>query len=107
VAGRRAPRSARPVDPGTLRADPEIDARYGLEPVFEPGRDPRQIPLDAQVGWRCPHCGARDRRRIELVYSELDLIEDCSVCCRPLRLRGRVDRRGQVRLAVSRLDESG
>lgn len=98
-ARRRAP------DAGPAGAD--IDARYGLEPVFEPGRDPRLIPLDAAVGWRCPYCGARDQRSIELLYSALDLIEDCSVCCRSLRLRGQVDRQGRVRLTVLRLDELG
>jgi len=34
----------------------------------------------------CPHCGQTFSLEIDTSQSEQDLIEDCSVCCRPINL---------------------
>ncbi len=32
----------------------------------------------------CPHCGGRFTIEIETTSRQLDMIEDCAVCCHPL-----------------------
>jgi hypothetical protein len=34
----------------------------------------------------CPHCGEAFSLQIDTSLSEQSLIEDCSVCCRPISL---------------------
>jgi hypothetical protein len=63
----------------------DIDRLYGLEPVYEPGKDPHLAPEEC-VAIRCPYCGERLETRIDLTAGERSYIEDCQVCCRPIEL---------------------
>lgn len=79
-------RSGKPRPP---EADPaEIDRRYGLEPVFEPGgsRGAGHIREEETVSLRCPYCGEQVDTRIDLSAAETAYIEDCQVCCQPMEL---------------------
>ena len=40
------------------------------------------VPADVT----CPHCGETFPLEVDTSQSEQDLIEDCSVCCRPINL---------------------
>lgn len=103
-----AARNARP-DSTTLyasavRRDAEhIDALYGLEPVYEPGQDPRQRSLDQFIQVECPHCWQLHESCIDLCLPEQTLIEDCQHCCHPMELRIRVDDHSTVNVQVERL----
>lgn len=67
-----------------------VDALYGLEPVFEPGRDPRQRPLVASVDYQCPYCWQTLSTDVDLTLGEQAWIEDCQHCCHPVALRAEV-----------------
>jgi len=43
-----------------------------------------QLVLETEV--TCPHCGEVFPLQIDTSQSEQSLIEDCSVCCRPINL---------------------
>jgi phage terminase large subunit GpA-like protein len=40
------------------------------------------VPADIS----CPHCGETFALEVDTSQSEQDLIEDCSICCRPIVL---------------------
>ena len=44
----------------------------------------------------CPHCGERIAMAIDLSGGDQDDIQDCEVCCRPIRITYTVER-GQLR----------
>jgi hypothetical protein len=46
--------------------------------------EPMQPIVSAEVV--CPHCGESFTLEVDTSQSEQDLIEDCSVCCRPIDL---------------------
>ena len=73
--------------PGTQLPDgADIDARYGLEPVFEPGDAPSTAGLEAFVTIDCPYCGECYRTPIDLTAGSASVVEDCQICCRPIEL---------------------
>ena len=89
-------RRARPVDP------PDIDARYGLEPVFEPGES---AELGRFIVVDCPYCGERYETPVDLTAGSFSYVEDCQVCCRPIELSGEVSAAGVLkRTRAQRLD---
>lgn len=68
-----------------LRTDAaHIDAMYGLEPVFEPGADARQRPLDAAIEIECPYCWQVYEASVDLTLGAQSWIEDCQHCCHPI-----------------------
>lgn len=76
-----------------------IDARYGLEPVFEPGA----IGIsDSERGGscfrdvQCPYCGEVFETLVDLSAGSADYIEDCQVCCRPIQFHLEVDHEGRL-----------
>lgn len=81
-----------------LRASPEllkealrldalnVDRLYGLEPAFEPGQDPRQVPLDEFLSIRCPYCRERFEVSVDLTLSHQVYFEDCQICCNAIEL---------------------
>ena len=103
-------RRARAVPPkGPAGASPPesaaIDARYGLEPVFEPGADRATGDLGGFVDVDCPYCGERYVTPIDLTAGSASYIEDCQVCCRPIELETRVADDGTLAsFTVRRLD---
>jgi hypothetical protein len=46
------------------------------------------LPMESIVSAdiTCPHCGETFGFEVDTSQSEQDLIEDCSVCCRPINL---------------------
>jgi len=55
------------------RHDTEIKRRYNMQFLVE-------------IEVTCPHCGEVFPLEIDTSESEQSLIEDCSVCCRPINL---------------------
>lgn len=43
----------------------------------------------------CPFCGERFQTLVDLAEGEAEYVEDCPVCCRPIRLRLHVDDSGE------------
>jgi len=80
----------------------EINALYGLEPVYEAGSDPRLQPLGHFVSVRCPHCFERYDTDVETIYGSFERIEDCQICCRPIELRVDIENGEVKRLSVER-----
>ena len=39
----------------------------------------------------CPHCWAAITTLLDLSVPEQELVEDCEVCCRPIRIHYRVE----------------
>jgi hypothetical protein len=44
------------------------------------------MDLVVEINVTCPHCGEVFPLQIDTSQSEQSLIEDCSVCCRPINL---------------------
>ena len=76
----------------------EIDARYGLEPVFEPGAEPLNS-LDTACALQpvqCPYCGEGYETLLDLSGGSARYVEDCPVCCRPIELQLEIDDDGSL-----------
>lgn len=59
--------------------------------------------LDRKI--TCPYCGENIDVLIDDSVSESDYYEDCSVCCRPIRIQLNVDFEGECQVVVLREDE--
>ncbi len=46
----------------------------------------QKMQLIVEIEITCPHCGEVFPLQIDTSESEQSLIEDCSVCCRPINL---------------------
>ena len=87
----------------TLPAD--IDALYGLEPVFEPGAATAKAGLGEFVVIECPYCAEFYETPIDLTAGSATQIEDCQVCCQPIEIESRIGADGELdSLTVRRLD---
>lgn len=53
----------------------------------------------------CPYCGESIELLIDDSAAEQDYYEDCSVCCRPIRIRQTVGSDGGCEVVVLRDDE--
>ncbi len=53
----------------------------------------------------CPYCGESIELLIDDSVSAQDYYEDCSVCCRPIRIQMTVDFEGDCEVVVLRDDE--
>jgi hypothetical protein len=87
----------------------EIDALYGLEPVFEPGADATRGPgsgasagLSDFVAVHCPYCGESYGISIDLTAGSQTQIEDCQICCQPIEFAIKIARSGALRSVTSR-----
>src|SRR5690348_6378220 len=75
-----------------------IDARYGLEPVFEPGAESLNS-LDSASrlqSAQCPYCGEGFQTLLDLSGGSARYVEDCPVCCRPIELQLEIDDDGTL-----------
>jgi len=84
--------------------DKDIDARYGLEPIFEPGGEgaPAGSPGGSEFHQiPCPYCGERFETLIDLSAGSSSYIEDCQVCCQPIEFRIEVDHDGSLKALVA------
>ena len=83
----------------------DIDHLYGLEPVYEPGRDSKGLLPEQWVAVRCPYCGERLDLAVDITGGERVYIEDCEVCCRPIECGIELETSGALRaLRVQRID---
>jgi hypothetical protein len=57
-----------------------------------------QFLIEANI--TCPHCGEVFPLQIDTSQSEQSLIEDCTVCCRPISLTIRSEPGEAVDLAI-------
>jgi hypothetical protein len=76
-------------DPG------EVDQLYGLEPVFEPGAEPGSA-LSEFVQLNCPWCGEVFGSAVDLTTGDRSWVEDCQICCRPMRVTLDLDEKGAI-----------
>lgn len=53
----------------------------------------------------CPYCGEVIELLIDDSVSGQDYYEDCSVCCRPIRIQVNVDFEGDCQIVILRDDE--
>jgi Cysteine-rich CPXCG len=76
----------------------DIDALYGLEPVFEPGDGAAPgTPGGTEFhGVQCPYCGEPFETLIDLSGGSSTYVEDCQVCCQPIEFRVTVDHAGAL-----------
>lgn len=104
--GSRPPRAG--TRGGALGSDAaDIDARYGLEPVFEPGLDPRQLPMDAVIEVECPYCWQLHETGADLTLGDQQFIEDCQHCCHPIEFDVVINDEGlDITTQVRRADSS-
>jgi hypothetical protein len=83
----------------------DIDQLYGLEPVYEPGRDLKALMPEQWVAVRCPYCGERLDLAVDITAGERAYVEDCEVCCRPIECGIELETSGALRaLRVQRMD---
>jgi hypothetical protein len=101
------PRSRQPSNSAAsgAPAQADIDALYGLDPVFEPGRE-RHQELGTAAAFQsiqCPYCGERFETLVDTATGSATYIEDCQICCQPIEFELRVDSDGAfVGLGVRR-----
>jgi len=100
----RKRRVSRPSDTHAANTT-DVDALYGLEPVFEPGMHSGVEPTRfVTIG--CPSCGESYAVEIDLTNGEFSHIEDCQVCCQPMQVSMQLDDQGQLNaVRTQRLDE--
>jgi Cysteine-rich CPXCG len=82
----------------------EIDARYGLEPVFEPADTggPGGAPGGGEFHpVECPYCGESFETLVDLSAGSATYIEDCQVCCQPIEFTVDVDHAGALKALVA------
>lgn len=48
------------------------------------------------VELHCPYCGESFETAADTSAGDADYVEDCQVCCRPIRVRLRVDDAGEL-----------
>jgi hypothetical protein len=60
------------------------------------------MDLIAQTEINCPYCGQSFALEIDTSQSEQTLIEDCSVCCRPMSLTIRCEPGAIIDVVTSR-----
>ena len=83
------------------RDSKDIDALYGLEPVFEPGNAPG-LELVTVVPISCPWCGEPNETQVDITTGDLATIEDCTVCCQPMELAAEFADDGSLKRVVAR-----
>ncbi len=52
------------------------------------------MSLQESVGINCPYCGERISVVIDCTAGSQEYVEDCQVCCRPIRLQIRIGPEG-------------
>jgi phage terminase large subunit GpA-like protein len=58
-----------------------------------------ELVIEANI--TCPHCGEVFSLQIDTSQSEQSLVEDCTVCCRPITLTIRSEPGEVVDLAIA------
>lgn len=84
----------------------DIDLKYGLEPVFEPGGGTSGLDgLEPFTNVECPYCGEVIMLRLDLSAGAQSYVEDCQVCCQPMQVCVSVEADGSLdRVSAERMD---
>jgi hypothetical protein len=80
-------------------ASEDIDALYGLEPVYEPGDAGADEPSGQGTLFQriqCPFCSEHYETQVDLSAGSANYIEDCQVCCQPIEMSLAVDDSGAL-----------
>ncbi len=91
--------------PPPIPASAEVDAIYGLEPVFEPAElaDAEPQLQGTQLECiQCPFCGERFETQVDLSGGSSTYIEDCQVCCQPIEMQLDVEDDGTFKQLTGR-----
>jgi len=74
----------------------DIDALYGLEPVYEPAAESGPAPGTAAAFHtiQCPYCGERFETFVDTETGAATYIEDCQICCQPIEFELKLDSHG-------------
>ncbi len=78
----------------------DIDALYGLEPVFEPGASTGELLQYLTIG--CPYCGEEFVTSVDLSSGSCSYVEDCQVCCQPIEVAIEVGASGDLQAIHAR-----
>jgi hypothetical protein len=55
------------------------------------------MPLETDLAYQCPYCNEENYLGVDPSGgARQSLVEDCSVCCRPIVFTVRVDREGEA-----------
>ncbi len=54
----------------------------------------------------CPYCGETIELLIDASQEKQDYVEDCQVCCRPMKVHAEIDAEGEADVKVSNEDEA-
>jgi len=83
----------------------ELDAVYGLEPVFDPATHRTESPVGEFVAARCPYCAEPLDVDVDLTFGARSYVEDCAVCCHPIEMTIRFLPSGKFEgITLGRLD---
>lgn len=58
-----------------------------------------------EQGVHCPYCSEHIDMLVDASVDSQDYIEDCQVCCRPIRVQARVDAFGNATVSVAAENE--
>ena len=76
----------------------DIDALYGLEPVFEPDQSEKAGISEAGTQFvlvSCPYCGESFETLVDVSAGSASYIEDCQICCQPIEMSLAVNDSGE------------
>lgn len=59
------------------------------------------------VELQCPYCWEAITLSVDPSVAQQDYIEDCPVCCKPIRLRVEIDADGRATVTPSHEDDTG
>lgn len=65
--------------------------------------------MNARTGWlsvHCPYCGERFDTAFDVGDGDVEYVEDCAVCCRPITLSVTVDAEGGISCRSRRDDDT-
>ena len=76
----------------------------GLDPQIAHS-DLRAMQGEEEVFSQCPYCFSQISILCESLYGNQEYVEDCEVCCQPIRVRIFGGQDGVVDLQLDRLDD--
>ena len=74
-----------------------IDAKYGLEPVIDPGVSADDGEASGGIQFHlveCPYCGESFETPVDTSSGSARYVEDCQICCQPIEFSLEVDHAG-------------
>lgn len=75
------------------------------DPEFDEGFDDATLDSEAEIS--CPYCGEIVSISVDTGGgTSQDYVEDCTVCCRPMRVHVRLSRAGGAQVHVEAQDDS-